>query len=309
MSISLDRSRRVTEALAGADNIVRQQGEWGLQLRCDPSLSGQWQRLVTVSPDGQPVNKSRLDAAPTTFQEAWRDLEHNRLLRVAVCYSLLFSEKTIEQVEGKERDLLVLPVYDLTESEESKSELSSGVAQKPDEAFADAVEVYIRRMSEVDPKGAARLRRAIRAGFLESDPLDFIIGCDEITRADTVNFFWPLQWMPERAAFINLNGIQADDKDGRIEAAAAAGRAAGRAVVYALRDAFQNELERSDEGDESNTMLDAVSERLFERLSQFIKPTVNVHTLPSFGGFVVLCIVAAVTLCSVVLVFQFLRLP
>lgn len=291
MSFSSDRTRRVTAALAGADNILRQQGEWGLQLKCNPSPFGWEQKLVTVSIDGQLVNKSRLDTAPATFQDAWRDMEDNRLLRIAVCYALLFSEETLEQVGGEEGDLLILPVYPLTEREESKSELSSSMEQVPSEAFVDAVEVYVRRMGEADPKGAARLRRAIKAGYLESDPFDFMIECAEVIRADTVSFFWPLQRMPRREDFMDLNGVQAHDKDDKIEAAEAAGTAAGQAVAHALQET-----------------LGEATDNIAIRLSEFTTPNFNVNALPSFGRFVVMCIVAAVILCSVVLVFRFLGL-
>jgi hypothetical protein len=188
------------------------------------------------------------------------------------------------------------------------------VAQKPDEAFADAVEVYVRRMGEVDPKGAARLRRAIGAGYLEftSAPFDLVTGWDEMTRADINTFIGKHIWiMPRRENFTvstDPSGVRADDKDGGIEAVeATAGRAAGRAVVYAIRDVLQDELDRADDLFE-NSILTRLSEHLSERLSQFTTPTVNVRTFSSFAEFVGMCIVAAVILCFVVLSFRFLGL-
>ncbi len=233
-------------------------------------------------------------------------MENDPLLKIAVWYALLFSEQTLEDSErideetfkvdlGEKSDLLILPVE------------RSSVAQKPDEAFADAVEVYVRRMDEVDPKGAARLRRAIRAGYLEftSAPFDIVTGWDEMTRADVNSFIGKHIWiMPRRENFTDAIGVQPHDKDGGIEAAAAAGSAAGRDFVCALRDTLAHELERADEGNESDSILI----RLSERCSEFTKPTINVQTLPSFGGFVGMCIVAAVILCSVVLIFRFLGL-
>lgn len=224
MSISSDRSRRVTKALAEADNVLQQQGEWGLQLKCGGSLIPGLV-LVTVSVDGQPVNTSRLDTAPATFQSAWHSMENDPLLKIAVWYALLFSEQTLEDSErideetfkvelGEKSDLLILPV-------------ERSVAQNPDEAFADAVEVYVRRMDEVDAKGAARLRRAIRAGYLEftSAPFDLVAGWDEMTRAGINTFIGKHIWiMPRRENFTDSIGVQAHDKNGGIEAAAAAGQ-------------------------------------------------------------------------------------
>jgi len=152
-------------------------------------------------------------------------MENDPLLKIAVWYALLFSEQTLEDSErideetfkvelGEKSDLLILPV-------------ERSVAQNPDEAFADAVEVYVRRMDEVDAKGAARLRRAIRAGYLEftSAPFDLVAGWDEMTRAGINTFIGKHIWiMPRRENFTDSIGVQAHDKNGGIEAAAAAGQ-------------------------------------------------------------------------------------
>ena len=68
-------------------------------------------------------------------------------------------------------DTLTLGIYDMTDRLNSQ--------KAANEAFADAVDVYISRLEEVDPKRAARLRRAIKAGCLEANADELFIGGEE----------------------------------------------------------------------------------------------------------------------------------
>jgi len=263
-----------------------------------------------------------LQTAPAALKEAWSGLvasrwsspATNRLLRIALYYRLLFSNEILSSEESSDlprlpspqttEESLVLDVYNMTEAEREAAGrgVRSGEPEgTPQDAFADAVEVYARRIEEVNPKRAARLRRAIRGGCLDFEPYELNVEGEE-------NWLpWALVFeMPQRARM--REDFQLDDEDNpkpdcqdrKLRRSQALDEGIGRGIADALAD-FATSTEREHETGKNTS-------ETVKRLFEFAKPTVNVYALPTFGEFAFMCAAGTLIVCGVLIGLRLLGL-
>lgn len=304
MMTSLERRRkRVNEALRQADDILTRQDECHFRLKVGDSFD---RLIVPLSDNGRPLTESQLRASPVALQEAWSSLVGSRLLRIAIYYRLLFLDEILGggQESGlpaswPREDTLTLGIYDMTDRLNSQ--------KAANEAFADAVDVYISRLEEVDPKRAARLRRAIKAGCLEANADELFIGGEED---------W-LPWviagqMPRREDFDD-NDLTSDfhfnDQDPEFRRSRALGEGMGRGIAAALTDfVISTQKDYGTEGHPDEADDDVDKTRGIKRLFEFAKPVVNVYAFPTFGEFALMCAAGTMIVCVVLIGFRLLRL-
>ncbi len=311
---SLERRRnRVNEALTEADEILKRQQESHFRLK----TSKTFESIFALGDNGRLLTESELHVGPAGLKEAWASMAADRLLRIALYYRLLFSDEILSSDESsayeaalrshleemkrrfEKRDYsptseksLALDVYHMTEADWENVEQGvrwGAPEETPEDAFAEALEVYARRMEELYPKRAARLRRAIRAG------------CHDLDVEGGEN--WPpWMWMAYRRDFdaINLKlddeNPRPDDKDRRLRRSQALGEGIGRGIANALADFATS----SDDGRASGV---ETAKRLFE-----FAPIVNVRALPTFGEFAFMCAAGTLIVCMVLIGFRLLRL-
>jgi hypothetical protein len=158
----------------------------------------------------------------------------NRLLRIALYYRLFLSDEMLGSDENpslppsqSREKSLTLDVYDMTEAKWSDSQKTA------EDSFADAVEVYVRRIEEADPKRAARLRRAVKTGCLEADSADLFIE----SREDWLPWVVAFE-MPQQKDFDDddLTCDAQHDDDREFRRSGALGEGIGRGIAAALTD-------------------------------------------------------------------------